>query len=142
LIELVDLQPPLSLTEPGNRMPLQVFDRRSGSMQEISCGDKVKAHITLWDLAGNPLLNTREGKGVPFAFILGQSSLPAGIEMGMLGMQADAARTLIVPPYLAQPLNPVYGPHPKDSTVQTSGVLNSVALPENQAILVDVELVP
>ncbi len=142
LVELTDVKPQITILPAGKRMPLQVFDRRPGNMAEVTCGDKVKMHLTIWDLEGTPLLNTREVEGKPLEVALGQSPLMVGIEMGILGMQADAARTLIIPAYLAQPLHPFYGPWPKDSPIQKQSTLDSLALPPNQTILVDVDLVP
>lgn len=145
VIELVRLSPEAP-TAPEGGMPLKMFDTRPGSALDVQCGAALKLHFTVWDLAGNRLLSTRAEGGKPFALTLGASQVMLGMEQGILGMQGDAARTLIIPPYLQQPLRTAEVAAPpeeaEDSPVQPPDFLHKLVLPAHQSLLVDVELVP
>jgi FKBP-type peptidyl-prolyl cis-trans isomerase 2 len=164
-ITLVDASPEYADDYDSTKMPLRTFEKRVGIASSVLCGDKVRLHVTLWDLSGTRLFSTYlGGNNKPIEFTLGSGELMLGIELGLLEMQADSARTLLIPPYLQAPLRPnakkaespvaeqdAAEQNDEDKTeesaldesiVQSAEVMQGVTLPENQAILADIELVP
>lgn len=157
-ITLKEATPSFDAAPKDATLPLKSFDRRQGLAQSIACGETVRIHLTLWDASGKQLFSTTSGaEKKPIEFTLGDGSMMVGLEQGLLEMQADSQRTLIIPPYLQKPLlekpTPFSSESPEKieaentttdavSAVQNAGVLHSVAFPEAQVIIADVELAP
>jgi peptidylprolyl isomerase len=116
----------LAPAAPSSSMPLRFINGPIGGGPPAQCGNIVYADITVWKLDGKQLFATTEGK--PIAVTLGASSVPYGIEQGMLGMREGGVRTLIIPPAYMKPL---------DATQPQS---INVALPTNEILLAIVAL--
>lgn len=125
-VTLLEVTPPLP--DP-DAVPYRIAVTRPSSGKSHICGETVKAQLTLWDTKGSKLFTTYgEGKA-PLNFTLGLSQVFSGLEQGVVGMREGEMRTLIVPPSFQKPLRP----NPKAVDFH---------LPQNQTIIVDVELIP
>lgn len=125
-VELLAISP----TAPDlSALPFRVMQRGEGKFVGGSsiCGQTVKVHATIWDVAGNKLFATPADK--PLSITLGKGEVFLGLEQGIIGLPSGAQRTLIVPPALQGVLEG------KTPTVQ-------FPLPEGQTVLVDVETLP
>lgn len=107
---------------------LQVIDRVFGSGATASAGSVVTVQYTGWlydptavRLSGRQF-DTSVGK-TPFTFTLGNGTVIAGWEQGLIGMKVGGQRTLLIPSSLG------YG---------SAGV--SGAIPPNSGLVFDVEL--
>jgi FKBP-type peptidyl-prolyl cis-trans isomerase len=131
--ELVQLDVELLAVTPEapnlSALPFRIFHRGEGKFVggPSICGQTVKVHATIWDMAGNKLFSTPENK--PLSITLGKGEVFLGLEQGIIGLPSGAQRTLIVPPALQGVLE---GRKP---TMQ-------FPLPEGQTVLVDVETLP
>lgn len=115
-IELLKLSPTL----PGMAdTPFRIIDARTGGGPIVLCGDPVRAHVTLWSVAGEKLFSTL-GKE-PLSFTPGKAQVFIGLEQGVIGMNGGGVRTLIVPPDFQKTMHgappAIEFPLPKDQTV-------------------------
>jgi hypothetical protein len=64
-------------------------DKTVGSGEAAASGDSVRVHYTLWLTNGTKVQSSKDGTGVPFEFLTGQTPLHviAGFEEGVIGMQ-------------------------------------------------------
>lgn len=121
-IELLEAKPSLpDLTT----LPFRITDMKPGNGNMVLCGQKVDAKVTLWNLAGKKI----DESAPPFQFTPGKSEVFLGLEQGVIGMRRGGMRTLIVPPQLQK-------------TLRGNEAVITFLLPENQTILVDVEILP
>ncbi|MFO0388717.1 MAG: FKBP-type peptidyl-prolyl cis-trans isomerase [Alphaproteobacteria bacterium] len=101
---------------------------RQGVGIAVICGERIKAHVTVWGMDGKKLFSSKDTNGEPLQFTLGLSEVIVGLEQGVIGMTSGEIRTIIIPPEFQKPLR-------KD----TPDI--KIPLPANQTVLVDVERV-
>lgn len=96
--------------------------RGSGSV--YSCGSQAKLQMSIWDMAGKKLYDSRNSS--PVIFTIGKSEIFLGLEQGVLEMAPGMRRNLIVPPAFQKTLS---GAKPEID----------FPFPKDQIVLVDVE---
>lgn len=93
-------------TTPSNAAPFSKTDLVVGSGTAAAAGMSVTVNYTGWLYdASKPngkgaVFDTTLG-GTPFTFTLGTTSVIAGFDQGLVGMQVGGTRRLIIPPDLA-----------------------------------------
>ena len=108
---------------------LSVIDQKIGTGAEAKPGMKVTVQYTGWlydDLASNKHgteFDSSRGHGEPFSFVLGEGSVIAGWDQGVVGMRVGGKRTLLIPAALG------YGADGAGSDI-----------PPNASLVFDVEL--
>lgn len=92
------------------------------------CGKEVKLHVSLWNLEGKKIYDTKEkdNNSQPITFTIGESEVFFGLEQGALGMSVGMRRNLIVPPSMQKPL-------------YDNKQLVDFPFPKNQTVIVDIE---
>ncbi len=100
-----------------------------GQGNVYTCGSEAKVHVSIWDIEGKKLYNSRDNNGAPLTFTIGKSEVFLGLEQGVLEMSDGMHRNLIVPPSFQK-------------TLHNSAPAIDFPLPKNQIILIDVESVP
>jgi len=63
---------------------------------EVSSGDAVVLHYDLW-LADRTALESSRQTGRPLRFVVGDGTVPSGVDQGVLGMRLFGRRRLSVP---------------------------------------------
>jgi len=121
----------LSSDVAKSSMPLRFVNTAQGGGVLAQCGDRVRINITLWKMDGTKLFSTLD-KGEPVSFILGQSEVPYGVELGIQGMREHGQRTLIIPPAYTARLHVSAQPDPS---------LAAISLPANETVLAEVALI-
>lgn len=125
------------LTPQEHALALRLYDQRTGEAPEVLCGEKVRAHLTLWRIDGQKLWDSRaEANSIPVTIAVGAGALPAGLELGLIGMQKGGVRTLLIPPAWLNPLQPA-----QNSLEQNPSPLHKLAIPPDSLLVADVELV-
>ncbi|MDO8474501.1 MAG: FKBP-type peptidyl-prolyl cis-trans isomerase [bacterium] len=94
---------------------LQIEDIVVGTGAQAQTGNTVSVHYTGTLLNGTKFDSSLD-RGTPFSFTLGQNSVIAGWEQGVLGMKIGGKRKLIIPPSLAYGPRAT-GPIPANSTL-------------------------
>lgn len=123
-VEMRDISPPAP--EVGI---YRILGDAGGSSNAYGCGSVAKLNMSIWDVDGKKLYDSKDNNGAPISFTIGRSEVFFGLEQGALGMQPGAHRNLIVPPDFQTPLS---GGAP----------LINFNLPKNHIVLVDIEAVP
>lgn len=123
-VKMLDLSP--ELPDPG---AYRILGDGRGAIEGYICGSQVKLHLSLWDVEGKKLYNSKDNNGAPIVFTIGKSEVFLGLEQGVLDMSAGMRRNLIVPPSFQK-------------TLQGNAPTTDFPLPKNQTVLVDVESVP
>jgi peptidylprolyl isomerase len=82
---------------------LYIKDKTVGAGAAAASGDSVQVHYTLWLTNGTKVQSSKDGTGVPFEFLTGQTPIRVipGFEQGVIGMQPGGVRQLVVPTALA-----------------------------------------
>lgn len=107
-------------TPPELPTELTVTDQVVGQGVEATPGDQLSVHY-VGMLADGRVFDSSQSRG-PFAFVLGQGSVIAGWDQGLVGMKQGGKRLLIIPPSMG------YGS-------QDLGVI-----PPNSTLIFEVEL--
>lgn len=107
---------------------LQINDTVIGEGREAHVGDTVAVHYT-GRLQNGTVFDSSVPRGQPFTFTLGQNSVIAGWEKGLIGMKVGGKRVLTIPPTMA------YG---SQSIPDETG---KVLIPANSTLVFDVELI-
>lgn len=123
-VKMLDISP--KLPEIG---AYRVLGDGYGQGKIYTCGSEAKVHVSIWDVEGKKLYNSRDNNGNPLTFTIGKSEVFLGLEQGMLEMSEGMHRNLIVPPSFQR-------------TLQGKAPTINFPLPKNQTILVDIESVP
>lgn len=92
--------------------PLKKEDEVVGTGPEAKKGDRVAVHYTGTLLDGTKFDSSLD-RGTPFEFVIGEGSVIAGWELGVVGMKKGGKRKLVVPPHLGygtQGRPPTIGP--------------------------------
>lgn len=79
--------------------PLSKQDVTEGSGPEAKKGDRVLVHYTGTLLDGTKFDSSLD-RGSPFEFVIGQGSVIAGWDLGVVGMKKGGKRKLKIPPHL------------------------------------------
>ncbi len=79
--------------------PLKKEDEVVGTGPEAKKGDRVAVHYTGTLLDGTKFDSSLD-RGTPFEFVIGEGSVIAGWELGVVGMKKGGKRKLVVPPHL------------------------------------------
>ncbi|MEO0650410.1 MAG: FKBP-type peptidyl-prolyl cis-trans isomerase [Planctomycetota bacterium] len=99
-------------------------------------GDRLTLHYTAY-LDDGSVVDSSLDVGVPVTCILGEETLPRGLEQGLLGMRFGAERRVVVPPKLAYGVEGVIGLVPPNATVtfvvSLIGLERPEAPPEEEA---------
>jgi FKBP-type peptidyl-prolyl cis-trans isomerase len=85
-----------TVTESG----LKIYDFTVGQGPAAEDGSIVSVYYSVW-LTDGTLLDSSYLSGSPFTFVLGNGTVIAGWEEGVVGMQVGGSRQLVVPPSLA-----------------------------------------
>jgi peptidylprolyl isomerase len=107
-----------TVTESG----LKYYDMVEGTGEEAVVGQTVSVQYTGW-LEDGTQFDTSLDSGSPFSFTLGENSVIAGWEEGLLGMKVGGKRQLVIPADLAY------------------GESGSGIIPANATLIFEVELV-
>jgi FKBP-type peptidyl-prolyl cis-trans isomerase len=94
---------------------LVIEDQNVGEGEEATVGALVTVHY-VGTLENGIQFDSSRDRGEPFQFTLGQGSVIAGWEQGILGMKVGSKRRLVIPPALGYGENQV-GPIPPNSTL-------------------------
>lgn len=122
-IKLLDASP--ALPEVG---AYRVIGDGTGIKNIYECGDTAKLNMSIWDLSGKKIYDSKDHNG-PITFVIGKSQVFLGLEQGALDMSVGMRRNLIVPPDFQKTL---LGNKPSID----------FPLPKDQIILVDIQSVP
>lgn len=122
-VKMLDANPPLP--EIG---AYRILGGGVGKKTIYECGDTAKLNVTIWDLSGKKLYDSKDDNG-PVTFVIGRSQVFLGLEQGALDMSVGMRRNLIVPPDFQKTL---LGNKPSID----------FPLPKDQIILVDIQSVP
>jgi len=87
------------ITNMENIEGLQIEDLVVGEGKEVLNGNAVSVHYTGWLLDGTKF-DSSVDRGQPFAFLIGEGSVIAGWDKGLLGMKVGGKRILIIAPEL------------------------------------------
>lgn len=79
--------------------PLKKEDIVEGSGPEAKKGDRVLVHYTGTLLDGTKFDSSLD-RGTPFEFVIGEGSVIAGWDLGVVGMKKGGKRKLEIPPHL------------------------------------------
>lgn len=97
----------LSSTVGAKVTELKKIDVVQGTGAEAVAGKAAIVHYTGWlydptvpDGHGKKFDSSRDGKGIPFGFIVGVGKVIKGWDQGVAGMKVGGKRTLVVPPEL------------------------------------------
>lgn len=123
--------PNLSATAGAKVTELKKIDVAEGKGAEAVPGKAAIVHYTGWlydpsvpDGRGKKFDSSRDGKGIPFGFIIGVGKVIKGWDQGVAGMKVGGKRTLVIPPELG------YG----------EGGAGNV-IPPNATLVFDIELI-
>lgn len=125
-IKLVGISP--ELPNP-DKAPYRATISRPGSGEMHICGSTVNTKITMWDMEGKKIFSNDKEGDKPVTFTLGKSEVFIGLEQGAVGMRVGEMRTLVVPPSFQKPMRDI-------------SQVTDFPFPNNQTVLVDVELLP
>jgi|CXWL01.1.fsa_nt_gi FKBP-type peptidyl-prolyl cis-trans isomerase len=123
-VKMLDISP--ELPEIG---AYRVIGDGFGRGKIYTCGSKTKLHLSIWDVEGKKLYDSKDNNGEPISFVIGKSDVFLGLEQGVLQMSEGMHRNLIIPPSFQK-------------TLQGTAPTIDFPLPKNQTILVDVEAMP
>jgi len=124
-VTLLSAEPALPDTKTA---PLRITSRQDGQGAPITCGQTIKAHVTMWSMGGSQLYTSKDGP--PLEITPGKGDLFLGLELGVIGMREHGAtRTLIVPPAYQK-------------TISGDDPNTDFSFPDAQTVLVDVETLP
>ncbi len=125
------------LMDQPDHLPLRLYDMRPGSGLALLCGEELPVHLTLWDASGEKLFDTRSAEQAqPLTLRPGMGQLPAGLELGVIGMQPGGRRTIILPPEWQKPMDESH-----NLLVQSDSPFHKLELPRRQLIVADVEYI-
>jgi len=105
--------------------PYRIIDNKRGGGPPLTCGATGKFNVTIWSLDGKKIYASKE----PLQFIPGKSEVMMGLEQGVIGIQPNGTRTLIIPPAFQK-------------TVGGAPSSLHFPLPDKQTVLVDIEALP
>jgi FKBP-type peptidyl-prolyl cis-trans isomerase len=123
-VEMRDISPPSP--EVGI---YRILGDSGTSSNTYGCGSVAKLNMSIWDIDGKKLYDSKDNNGAPINFTIGKSEVFFGLEQGALGMEAGTHRNLIVPPNFQK-------------TLSGDAPLINFNLPKNHIVLVDIEAVP
>jgi hypothetical protein len=86
-------------------------------LPEAATGDRLTIHYRAW-LSDGTLVDSSYERGLPVDFTLGAGEVPAGLEVGLLGMRLMGRRALFVPAELAYGDDGLSGQVPPDERVR------------------------
>lgn len=116
--------PNLSATVGNKVTELKKIDVSEGTGAEAVPGKAAIVHYTGWlydpsvpDGRGKKFDSSREGRGVPFGFIIGAGKVIKGWDQGVAGMKVGGKRTLVVPPELGYGESGAGGVIPPNATL-------------------------
>lgn len=95
---------------------VQYVDLVNGQGPAVRRADVVTVHYTGW-LADGTRFDTSRERGSAFVFKVGQGSVIKGWDVGVVGMQRDGKRRLVIPPRMAYGRRGVPGKIPPDATL-------------------------
>lgn len=127
-IELTELVLPTVMTEVDEgdytvtESGLKYYDLVEGTGEAAAAGQTVSVHYTGW-LEDGTQFDTSLTSGAPFSFTLGQNSVIAGWEEGLLGMKVGGKRQLVIPAELGY------------------GESGAGSIPANATLIFEVELI-
>ncbi len=121
-IKLLDASP--ALPEVG---AYRVIGDGTGIKNIYECGDTAKLNMSIWDLSGKKIYDSKDHNG-PITFVIGKSQVFLGLEQGVLEMSPGMRRNIIVPPDFQK-------------TLLGNKASIDFLLPTNQIILVDIQSV-
>lgn len=104
-----------SLGESGVIEKMIVDDVILGYGTQVADGDTVTVHY-IGSLQNGQQFDNSYIKGVPFSFTVGAGEVIEGWDMGLIGMQKEGKRILVIPPELAYGQVNV-GPIPANATL-------------------------
>lgn len=99
----IEIEPPRVVAEADyttTASGLKIYDFAVGEGAKAQDGSTVSVHYSVW-LTDGTLIDSSYLSGFPFTFVLGNETVIAGWEEGILGMQVGGDRQLIIPPALA-----------------------------------------
>ncbi len=108
---------------PSADSAFRIIDTAAGHGAPLACGQTAQLRITLWNLPGKILYESKE----PLSFTLDASQVFSGLEQGTLGMRPGGKRMLVVPPELQKPS-------------RDNAEARSFPFPKDEIVLVEVEL--
>jgi FKBP-type peptidyl-prolyl cis-trans isomerase FkpA len=95
---------------------VQYLDLEVGQGPAVRRGDTITVHYTGWLRDGTRFDTSRE-RGSAFVFKVGQGAVIKGWDAGVVGMQRDGKRRLIIPPRMAYGRRGVPDKIPPDATL-------------------------
>lgn len=104
-----------SMNKNGNFEKMVIDDVRVGYGPKVAVGDTVTVDY-IGKLQNGQQFDNSYVRGEPFTFTVGEGQVIAGLEEGIIGMQAEGERILVIPPELAYGSRNV-GPIPANSTL-------------------------
>jgi hypothetical protein len=112
---------PCAVAHPGTGLGLKMIEDAPGAGVGAACGDTIAARVTVWNSSGG---KSYEGV-VPLT--LGDRTVAAGLDQGLVDLREGGVRTLILPPEAMT--------HRKGSTAPAALL---AALPANKMAVVTV----
>ena len=122
-VKLLSAAPAITAPESSS---FRFFDTRKGIGTAIRCGEKIKAHITIWDTQGKKIYTSHDVGSKPITITPGSGTQFLGLEHAAIDMRPGMARTVIVPPDFQK----IW--HKNADTLP-------ITFPKNQTVLVDIE---
>jgi FKBP-type peptidyl-prolyl cis-trans isomerase len=86
------------------------------SRPRAALGDRLVLHFSA-SLEDGTVVDSSLDQGVPIECVLGDGSLPAGLEQGIVGMRPGGERRIVVPPDLAFGEQGIHGLVPPSATI-------------------------
>ncbi len=105
---------------------LKIKDLRVGSGRVAEKGTIAIAHVACFLNRGDKLYSTRDGRGIPAQFHVGQRDAYVAIDQGIVGMREGGLRSVTVSPHLAYNEQERFPDLPKDAVLRYEIDLQSV----------------
>lgn len=132
-VKLLSAEPETAFGEMG----LRRFVIHGGGASMLRCGDIAAAHLSIWDMNGSKIFDSRDQGNAPVWFELGKGQAPFGIELGAQQMVPGGRYTLIVPPQMIPAIMPPEEGWQPPAQYAVQSFPKDIPLPADRAIMVD-----